>query len=184
MPALKNPRWEAFCHAIVEGMAKPGYSQAECYRSAGYHAKAGNSSEAAASRLLNKFTPVINRVRELQNQVARRRQVTKDSLVGELEEAQELAREVKQPSAIVSATGLKAKITGHLVERQETGQPGSFSNAQSAAEIVGRVLREINPGLPPLEEIPESLLKAGLAEYERHSRVLEAIASGEEQLQN
>src|SRR4030095_5071479 len=73
MPTLDNPRWERFAQAIVEGLAngdcKP-YSQGRAYIAAGYTAKdqgkRGGSAECAASRLLNRVKPIIERVRELQ----------------------------------------------------------------------------------------------------------------------
>src|SRR5215471_907121 len=78
MPALDNPRWERFAQAIVEGLAngdrKP-YSQGRAYIAAGYTAKdqgkRGGSAECAASRLLNRVKPIIDRVRELQAIAAR-----------------------------------------------------------------------------------------------------------------
>src|SRR6266480_3234778 len=78
MPALDNPRWERFAQAIVEGLAngdrKP-YSQGRAYIAAGYTAKdqgkRGGSAECAASRLLNRVKPILERVRELQAIAAR-----------------------------------------------------------------------------------------------------------------
>ncbi len=79
MPALDNPRWERFAQAIVEGLAngdrKP-YSQGRAYIAAGYTAKdqgkRGGSAECAASRLLNRVKPIIERVRELQAEANKR----------------------------------------------------------------------------------------------------------------
>src|SRR6266480_7981235 len=79
MPTLDNPRWERFAQAIVEGLAngdcKP-YSQGRAYIAAGYTAKdqgkLGGSAECAASRLLNRVKPIIERVRELQAEANKR----------------------------------------------------------------------------------------------------------------
>src|SRR5262245_59977415 len=95
MPALDNPRWERFAQAIVEGLAngdrKP-YSQGRAYIAAGYTAKdqgkRGGSAECAASRLLNRVKPIVERVRELQAIAAR----------NAAETAEKMAREVsRQP---------------------------------------------------------------------------------------
>jgi len=73
MPALKNPRHEAFAQAILFGLYnsdRETYSNGRAYQRAGYLAKdagkSGGSAEAAASRLLKKVQPILARVRELQ----------------------------------------------------------------------------------------------------------------------
>src|SRR5207247_3881779 len=69
MPALKNPRHEAFAQAIFSGIvnAKGGaHSQAEAYRHAGYHVTNGNSAKACASRLLTFANGIGERIKELQ----------------------------------------------------------------------------------------------------------------------
>src|SRR5215471_3459809 len=47
MPALKNVKWERFCQAIVNGVAKQGqkFSQGKAYISAGYNAKGSVNPE-------------------------------------------------------------------------------------------------------------------------------------------
>ena len=74
MPALANPRHEAFAQAIFSGIvdAKGGArSQAEAYRRAGYHVTNGNSARACASRLLTFANGVGERIKELQDIAAR-----------------------------------------------------------------------------------------------------------------
>jgi len=70
MPTLANPRWERFAQLIVEGLMngdRKAYSQGRAYIAAGYEAKdagkRGGSADAAASRLLRKVKPIIDRVR-------------------------------------------------------------------------------------------------------------------------
>src|SRR5215831_7876973 len=81
MPALANPRHERFAQLIVEGLMngeRKAYSQGRAYIAAGYEAKdagkRGGSAEAAASRLLNRVKPIIDRVRELQAEATKRLQ--------------------------------------------------------------------------------------------------------------
>src|SRR5215813_9959873 len=69
MPALSNPRHEAFAQAIFSGIinGKGGaHSQAEAYRRAGYHVTNGNSAKACASRLLTFANGIAERIKELQ----------------------------------------------------------------------------------------------------------------------
>lgn len=55
---------------------------------------------------------VLARVMELQQSIADRHGVTIDSLIAELEEARALAKETKQPSAMVGASLGKGKFAG------------------------------------------------------------------------
>jgi phage terminase small subunit len=173
MPALKNPRWERFAQAIVDGLANGG-SQAKAYESAGYSTE-GHSSESAASRLLRNVEPVIRRVRELQAETAKRKAITRDGIVDELEEARQMARAQKQGAAMTAASLGKAKISGLLVDKQEIGNPGDFQAEQSTAEIAQSLLEQANPNITVTDEMRQ----AAVAELERHCRILEAIAAGD-----
>src|SRR5262245_39157466 len=87
MPALKNPRYEAFAQAIFSGItnAKGGaHSQAEAYRRAGYHVTNGNSAKACASRLLTFANGIGERIKELQAIAAEQAVESADKCVQEL----------------------------------------------------------------------------------------------------
>ena len=69
MPALSNPRYERFAQALFAGLA--GETRVDRARSTAYltaypNCSNGNSAEAAASRLLRRVKPILERVRELQ----------------------------------------------------------------------------------------------------------------------
>ena len=113
MPILKNSRHELFAQEIAKGR-----TQREAYRTAGYVTKSDGAADASASRLLSN-AKVANCIRDLQAEAAKSTKVTLDSLIAEAEQARELAETKGQPSAMVSATTLKAKLTGFLVERTE-----------------------------------------------------------------
>lgn len=103
-----TPKQEAFCRAYMEtGNAS------EAYR-ASYKAekmKPESVSRMAFDVLQN--LKVTSRLAELREIAAKRHEVTVDSLLAELDEARELARELAKPEAMVSATMGKAKICGH-----------------------------------------------------------------------
>ena len=172
MGVLKNPRWERFCHLIVEGEACD-WTQSQAYIEAGYKAKAGNSSEAAASRLLKKYQPILDRIAELKAEIAEQNAVTKKSLIAELNRAQKMAEQIKQPSASISATTVKAKLSGLLIERQEVRQTADFSDNQSAAEIAESLIKLANPQATITPEMVEQMV----AELQRHQQRLSDIAS-------
>ena len=69
MPALANPRHEAFAQALVASLSgdRKGKNTAKAaYLAAGYKCLPGHSAEVLASRLLRKVEPIAARVAELQ----------------------------------------------------------------------------------------------------------------------
>lgn len=177
MPALANPRWERFARAIVHGLGDTPYSQGRAYVAAGYSAKdageTGGSAEACASRLLKKAKPILDRVRELQEQAALSTKVTVQSITAELEEARALAKANDQASAMVAASSTKAKLHGLAVDKHEHGVPGSFSDATSTRELAEAMLREANPSLVVVNEEQRAM---ALEELARHADAMAAIA--------
>src|SRR5262245_13364772 len=174
MPALDNPRWERFAQAIVEGLAngdrKP-YSQGRAYIAAGYTAKdqgkRGGSAECAASRLLNRVKPILERVRELQAIAARNAAETAEKMARELNEIQYEARADKAHAAAVAAVMGKAKILN-----LDTPQPSptDFKSAKSMHDIGERLLRSV--GLPSPDE---DSIAAAIEANDRFMAELEAI---------
>jgi hypothetical protein len=146
MPALDNPRWERFAQAIVEGLAngdrKP-YSQGRAYIAAGYTAKdqgkRGGSAECAASRLLNRVKPIVERVRELQAIAARNAAETAEKMARELNEIQYEARADKAHAAAVSAVLGKARILN--ITPDQSAKPIDFKQAKSMQDIGRKLLQ-------------------------------------------
>ena len=58
-------------------------------------------------------------VKHLQEKIISITLITVDSLIAELEEAREIAKERKNASALVAATALKARLKGLLIDRVE-----------------------------------------------------------------
>lgn len=112
MPALRNAKQEKFAKGLALGL-----SQVEAYKRAGFKPDDGH-----AARLAGKGS-VAERVAELQEAMARRHQVTQDTLIKELETAQSLAIKEKNPSAHVQATAVKARITGHWAAERKNDRP-------------------------------------------------------------
>jgi hypothetical protein len=83
-----------------------GYSQGRAYRAAGYLASNANSADAAASRLLRKVKPILDRVRELVAEANARNQhaidLSRDRVGRDLDEAFRTAKDQKNASAMVS----------------------------------------------------------------------------------
>lgn len=111
---------EKFCTGYIEtGNASEAYRRA-------YNAgkMSSNAIHVAACRLLA-LPKIALRIEKLQETHQKRHDVTVDSLTKEYEEARELAKEEKQPAAMVGATTGKAKLHGLVTDKQErTGKDG------------------------------------------------------------
>src|SRR5215217_2081989 len=110
MLPLETARHEAFAQNVASGMAL-----VEAYEQAGYDRNDGNAARLKGN------DRVTARIRELQDEAKERTLVTIQALTAELEEARQLALEVSNPSAAVSATMGKAKLNGLLVDKAEVG---------------------------------------------------------------
>ena len=140
MGPLPNVRQEKFVQALFEGK-----SATEAYALAGYKPHQGNSSR------LRWFEMVQSRLRELQSEAARSTKITIELVCRELDEAVVVARSRGQAQAMVSASALKAKLSGLMIERVEVGNPGDFDNCNSTAAIADKVLERLIEQFRPLD---------------------------------
>src|SRR5215831_15309046 len=101
MPALANPRHEAFAQAIFQGLSQDAsretFSNGKAYKRAGYVPSNTNAADAAASRLLRKVKPILERVRELQAEANKRLQpkldLSRERIGRRLDKASRIAEE-------------------------------------------------------------------------------------------
>jgi hypothetical protein len=114
MPALQNDRHERFVQAIIAKQL----SATAAYREIYGEEKSEKVATSSASRLLN-YASVSQRMAELREKSARRFEITLESMIGEFEEAAQLARQSDQCSAVIAALTAKAKLAGLWVERAE-----------------------------------------------------------------
>src|SRR5262245_18391834 len=176
MPALANPRWERFAQAIVEGLAngdrKP-YSQGRAYIAAGYTAKdqgkSGGSAECAASRLLNRVKPIVERVRELQAIAARNAAETAEKMARELNEIQYEARADKAHAAAVSAVLGNTQIL--TITPDESAKPIDFKQAKSMQDIGRKLLQSMG-----LKEPDDASIQAAIEANDTFIDRLKAIS--------
>jgi hypothetical protein len=124
-------RQENFCQLLARGI--PPF---RAYPLAGYKAHVANCYR------LSDNERVKRRLAEIGARMMKKTEVTIESLLDDLAEDRELARELGQPSAAIAATQLTAKLCGLLVDRKETGAPGEFAQAETSADVVDQVRRE------------------------------------------
>lgn len=105
-----TPKQAAFCREYLKDC-----NGTQAATRAGYSPRTANES---ASRLMTK-AHVCAEIDRLQAEAAASAHVTVQTLLAEAEQARRVANEADNASAMVSATTLKAKLTGHLIEKTE-----------------------------------------------------------------
>src|SRR5215469_5533212 len=173
MPALKNPRHEAFAQAIFSGItnAKGGaHSQAEAYRRAGYHVTNGNSAKACASRLLTFANGIGERIKELQAITAEETVESAEKMTPELNEVLREARADKAHSAAVSAILGKAKILNISEQHDFRSGKIDFSQASSMEDIGRKLLQSVG-----FKEPDDVSIKAAIELNDKFIKELERI---------
>ena len=156
MPALPNPRHEAFAQALAAGK-----SQEQAYALAGFKANRGN-----ASTLVRKQQSILKRVEEIQGRkveaevravekLAEKIAVSKEYVISRLRENVDRAMQHRpvldaegNPTGEYRYDGMVAnkalellgKTLGLYIERKEIGDPGEFER-MSDAEL-DQALRE------------------------------------------
>jgi phage terminase small subunit len=111
-------------------------------------ARAGYSKATAnqqGSRLLANVG-VAAAIRAKQTRVARKVEITAESLAREFEEARLLAKRQGQASAMVAATTGKGKLSGHLVERHKhSGAIGTYDLSKLTDEQLDHLESILGP---------------------------------------
>jgi len=178
MPALTNPRHEAFAQAIFSGIvsAKGGAtSQAEAYRRAGYHVTNGNSARACASRLLTFANGIAERIKELQAIAAEQTVESADKCVQELNQLRRDAHADKAYAAAVSAVMGKAKILN--LRDQPPNTSVDFSSAKSMQDVGRKLLQSVG-----FKEPDDVSIQAAIALNDKFIDDLQAIHQRAQQL--
>jgi len=167
MGILANPRHERFVQALFEGETADA-----AYAKAGYKPNDGNCIRLKGNER------VKARLAELQAQTAKASKVTVESICRELDEANAVAKAKGQAAAMVSAATLRAKLAGLMVERVEVGNPGSFDDCESYADVADGLIAEAIEGFYPVDEQDRQslieLIKRQAAEIREHLNAIKA----------
>ena len=135
MAPLKNHRHEIFVYLLAQGE-----TAVDAHQKAGYA-----RSDANASRLRNN-PKVVSRLAELQTEVVKETKITVESICAELDEANRVAKEKGQASAMVSVSALRAKLAGLGVERQQIevhNRSGPLDGLNTVDEIIDGTARHL-----------------------------------------
>lgn len=116
MTANLTPKQEAFCLAYLEtGNASEAYRRSY---------NAGGMKEASINRKAKEVMDngkIAARLSTLRERAVQKTLVTVESVAKELEEARNLAMEIAQPGAAVSAAMGKAKLYGLIIDKKLLG---------------------------------------------------------------
>src|SRR6516165_12460468 len=187
MPALKNVKWERFCQAIVNGVAKQGekFSQGRAYISAGYNAKdagqPGGSAEVCAAKLLNR-AKIENRIAELlheaQNKVTTKRAYDIETISERMALASRIAEEDRNPSALYGAEKAIAEVRGIIVKNVNLNTNAiDFAQAQSMQDIGRKLLQSVG-----FREPDDTSIKEAIAANDDFIKELERIRDAAQRL--
>jgi hypothetical protein len=169
MPALANPRHEAFAQRFFAGLAN-GITQAEAYKAVGYRGATSNSAKSGASRLMS---TIVNRVKELQQEALEREQpsvdVSRERVGRRLDLASRMAEQQKNPQGIASSELGIAKVFGHIGQEIDDKRQ-AFAQANSMRDIGKRLLQSIGFTAPD-----DVSIRAAIAANDKFIAELEAI---------
>jgi hypothetical protein len=132
--------------AGLAGETRVKRAQSTAYLTAYPNCSNGNSAECAASRLLRRVKPIIERVRELQAEANARLQpkldLSRERVGKRLDLASRIAEEQKNAAAIATSELGIAKVFGHLADRP-TLENTDFNSANSMQDIGRKLLQSV-----------------------------------------
>ena len=155
MPVLENPRHELFAEELATGK-----SASEAYALAGFRPSRKNASRLRAKE------DISARVAELQAVTARSAAITIESICAELDQANQVAKAKGQAAAMVSASALRAKLGGLMVERVEVGGPNAFDDAETIEDVIEAACEQLTAEGYSLDEADKAQLTAMLLRQE------------------
>jgi len=158
MPALSNPRHEAFAQAIFAGLAgetRVDRAQSTAYLTAYPNCSNGNSAEAAASRLLRRVKPILERVRELQAEANKRLEpkldLSRERIGRRLDKASRIAEQQGNASAMATSELGIAKVFHSLPNASDDAF--TFKNATSMHDFGRKLLQTVGLQNPDASSI-------------------------------
>src|SRR5262245_11474991 len=162
MPALSNPRYERFAQALFAGLARETRvkrAQSTAYLTAYPNCSNGNSAEAAASRLLRRVKPIIERVRELQAEANKRLEpkidLSRERIGKRLDLASQIAEQERNAQGIVASELGIAKVF-HRFDTQNDNQL-DFKSARSMQDIGRKLMQSVGVREPSDDDIQAAI---------------------------
>ena len=121
MAPLKNPKHELFCQQLALGK-----SASEAFVLAGFAPSSGNACVLKAKQSVSDRLNEL--LRESEKTVLETIEITRETILRELEDARKQAKDLQMPGAAWQASMAKARILGLIVDRREVGEAGAFDS--------------------------------------------------------
>src|SRR5262249_24971924 len=118
----------------------------EAYQLAGYRANRGNAARMKANESIS------TRLAEIQSAVAKKSVITIESICAELDEANAVAKERGQAAAMVSASALRAKLAGLMVDKVEVTNLDALDKATSFEDIADAIIDQCIEQFRPVDD--------------------------------
>jgi hypothetical protein len=139
MPALKNPRHEAFCLNLMLGL-----TLAVAYAKAGYRPHAGNAWELRQKEQISVRLAELVEARSTKSleKVSNAPRDTLVSMLAELSENREIARSLGDVKAMNQASLYRSQLLGLVVNKSETRSVGDVAmlSTQQQNELIINLL--------------------------------------------
>ena len=159
MPVLQNARYEVFAQSIAGGK-----TPADAFADAGFSPNAGNCSTLRHKPYVaERISELLERRQDVVlKKVAAEIEVTRETLLLELDEARLLAIAANQPAAATQATMGKARICGLIIDRREVGDAGAFDGHTDDQLIEDAVKHARSLGVAGPRLVEDEELKRGV----------------------
>jgi len=148
MPALANPRHEAFAQAIFAGLTgrtRIERAQSTAYLEAYPSCSPGPAAWTNASRLLRR-AKVWERIGELQAEANKRLEpkidLSRERIGRRLHLASQMAEQDRNPNGITAAELGIAKVF-HRIDAQDDSDPTDFSTARNMTDVGRKLLQTV-----------------------------------------
>ena len=161
MPALKNPRHEAFAQAIHASLSKHGHKHignGHAYLEAGYRTTL-EGARRSASRLLTFVDGIGERVAELQQQANARLEpkldISRERIGRRLDKASRMAESQGKAGEMATCELGMAKVFHSTIEQEQN--PTDFKSAKTMYDIGKRLLQSVGLASPDDASIQQAI---------------------------
>ena len=162
MPALANPRHEAFAQAIFAGLTgrtRIERAQSTAYLEAYPSCSPGPAAWTNASRLLRR-AKVWERIGELQAEANKRLEpkldISRETIGKRLRIASKMAEDDRNPAAMATCELGMAKVFHHVSDNGQTQQ--DYNSAESMHDIGRKLLQSIGLASPDDASIEDAIV--------------------------
>ncbi len=153
MPELKNAKRERFCREFITDQSLKHAAE-----------RSGYKQPHVRGAQLMAVPEVKARVAELQAGVAKRKDITLDTMIDQIDDDRTFAREHNNPSAAVQASIAKAKISGNWTDHVQID--ASKTDAQLAADLAKQLVPVFGKQPAEIEAAIMALLTGGTPAFD------------------